>query len=280
MAQEQKMDWLGKIIDVTFGGIPGVVATVCPDHIRRQTLERLTDLNPFKTLSANHDLVRATRLAWIEATQAVLKEARQYCDHDAHSKERENLRNFSDFLEGILVQARDDALDRRKSPDFSSIDLHVDAVIHGVPELMSPGDHIGIGTEVTINFAKTLSDLTNWPEAEVPPIYQRIASAGLSRKIGEPPRTFGELVFAAFAELIKDPKKYPQAREAFYIAMDKLGRDIGLSTLNAIRGLQADIDAAISGTDALQVLRTGAFCLPLPRASKEPMSGLTTWLDG
>jgi len=36
------------------------------------------------------------------------------------------------------------------------------------------------------------------------------------------PRTFGDLVFvfAAFAELIKDPQKYPQAREAFHIAMD------------------------------------------------------------
>jgi hypothetical protein len=40
----------------------GAAAALCPEHIKKRWLERLGDHHPPKTISANQDLVRATRL--------------------------------------------------------------------------------------------------------------------------------------------------------------------------------------------------------------------------
>jgi len=71
------MEWLGKLIDMVMGGLPGAVTAAIPEHLKKQWLERAGDLNPFKSIGANHDLVRATRLAWIEAAQEILEAANQ-----------------------------------------------------------------------------------------------------------------------------------------------------------------------------------------------------------
>ena len=71
------MDWLGKLLDTVTGGLPSAAIALCPEHLKKRWLERLNDHNPFKVISANHDLVRATRLAWIEAAQEVLKEGKR-----------------------------------------------------------------------------------------------------------------------------------------------------------------------------------------------------------
>jgi tetratricopeptide (TPR) repeat protein len=253
------MDWLGKLLDTVLGGMPTAAVALCPDHLKKKWLERLADHNPFKTISANHDLVRATRLAWIEVAQEVLKEARACSTGDEWRGSAADISAFDASIDDILLDARDHALDRRRNPGFSPIDAHVQSVIAGVPELVSPGEHVGIGGRVTAAFTSTLGGLSGWDAGEVPAIYQQIADTGLPTHGGGPPRRFGELVFAAFAEIIKDPQKYPQAREAFHIAMDKLGRDIGQSTLDTVKGFDGKLDVLVEGLDALKVLRKGAI---------------------
>jgi tetratricopeptide (TPR) repeat protein len=253
------MDWLGKLLDTVTGGLPTAAAALCPDHVKKQWLERLNDHNPFKNISANHDLVRATRLAWIEAAQDILKEAKAGSTGTEWRGAAADITAFDSVITDILLDARDHALDRRSHPGSSPIDAHVQAVITGVPELVSPGDHAGIGAGVTAGFTATLAKLSGWQEPEIPAAYQQIAEQGLPTHGSGPPRSFGELVFAAFAEIIKDPQKYPQAREAFHMAMDKLGRDIGQATLDAVNGLDGRLDELIDGLDALKILRKGAI---------------------
>ncbi len=253
------MGWVGKLFDIGFGGLPKAAVALCPDHLKRQWRERLNDHNPFKTISANHDLVRATRLAWIEAAQEVLAKSRQTAAQIEWQSSAATIQTFDELIAKMLVVVRDHALDRRTAPGPSPIDAHMEDIIAGVPEFVSTGSQENSGRSVTGGFTETLAALSGWSILEVPPVFGQTARAGLAPRGGGTPRPFGELVFASFAELIKDPKKYPQAREAFYIAMDTLGRDIGTATLTAVQGLDAKLDDAIAGLDGLDVLRTGAL---------------------
>jgi hypothetical protein len=59
-------DWADRVRELVFGGLPGV-AKLVPEHMRRQALARLQDFNPMASIAAIDDLLRALRLAWIEA---------------------------------------------------------------------------------------------------------------------------------------------------------------------------------------------------------------------
>lgn len=251
------MDWLNKLLDSALGGLPSAAVSLIPVHLKKQALERLGDRDPFKTISANHDLVRATRLAWIEAAQEILKEARAISGRGEWRSGNEAIKAFEFVIKDILSDARDEALDRRKHPGSSPIDIHVQVIIQGVPELVSPGDHQGAGAPVTSNFSRVLAELSGWQLSEIPTIYVQLADNGLATYGGGPNRSFGELVFAAFAELIKNSTKYPEAQQAFHLAMKQLGHEIGKSTLAAVRGLDGKLDSVIAGLDAFQVLQDG-----------------------
>lgn len=253
------MAWLGTLLDTVVGGLPAAAVALCPEHLKRQWLERLADNNPFATISDNHDLVRATRLAWIEAAQDVLKAVRaRQSDPEWHAQNA-SVSAFDDTIRDILLDARDHALDRRKAPGRSPIDAHVEAVIAGVPEHVRPDEHTARGASVSADFTETLAALSGWTVREIPSIYRDIAERGLAPLGGGPARPFGELVFAAFAEIIKDPRKYPQAREAFHLAIGELGRDLGRKTLDTVRGLDDRLEALTTKLDGLEVLRAGAI---------------------
>ncbi|MGD9615348.1 MAG: tetratricopeptide repeat protein [Alphaproteobacteria bacterium] len=245
------MDFAGKIFDAALGGLPGVAMALLPDHLKRRAAARFDDLNPFNELSANHDLVRALRLAWVEAAGEVLDAA----EHEA-SRNSEVAR-FEAVARRGLIAVRDAAFDRGAHPGESAIDRHLPVVLQGVPEFVAAAPDSGPERSLTRSFTMTLAALTGWDAREVPAVFGQIAEAGLPVRGGGPPRAFGDLVFAAFAELVKDPNKYPQAREAFHIATDKLARDLAEATLTAVRGLDGRLDAAIAGLDALAVLRDG-----------------------
>jgi hypothetical protein len=97
------MDWSGKFIDMVTGGLPGAALGAIPDHIKKQWQERLGDHNPFRTISTNHDLVRATRLAWIEAAQDVLKAAAG----SGAPLERRQIEIFNTLVHDQLIAIRD-----------------------------------------------------------------------------------------------------------------------------------------------------------------------------
>jgi tetratricopeptide (TPR) repeat protein len=248
------MEWVGKLVETVFGALPSAAKALCPPHIKRQWAERLADNNPFKTISANQDLLRAVRLAWLEATQEVLEQAGRDAQTQDSRAESDAIDRCNALVRDKLLAVRDHALDRGQDAGASPIDGHVQAIIYGVPELVAPGLHGELGDAVTTDFAPVLAALVGWPETELPGIYGQIAAAGLPMKGSGQPRAFGELVFACFAEILKDPTKYPQAGKAFQIVMAQMGRDIGQKTLVAASGLDPKLDQALAGLDGLAVM--------------------------
>ncbi len=49
-----------------------MAGVLVPDHWKKRALGRVADRNPFRNISANHDLARAVRIAWVEAALEVL----------------------------------------------------------------------------------------------------------------------------------------------------------------------------------------------------------------
>ena len=248
---------MGGIIDMFLAGLPKATASLFPDDVKRKLKARLEDFNLYQSISANHDLVRATRLAFVEATQAVFDEVQKRIKYKSQ-KETKEIKKFDSVIRDKLFEIRKNAFERDRAVGTSPIDACVEAVINGVPELVSLGNANNIGKEVSAQFITILSELSGWSEQEIPEIYTRFAIYGLTIKGGGQARPFGELMFAAFAELIKNPNKYPEAKVAFDVAVDKLGRDIGEATLKAVKGLDAKFEKALANIDGLEVLQQGA----------------------
>lgn len=81
----------GRIFDAVLSAAPSFVASAIPEHVRKRALARWDDLSPFGAISANHDLIRAARLAWIEAAFAVLDAAEKAAQQPDHAGSRETL---------------------------------------------------------------------------------------------------------------------------------------------------------------------------------------------
>lgn len=244
-------DWFEKITELGLGGLSKAAATAIPEHVKKQVLARLGDANPFKQTSVNHDLVRATRLAWIAAALDVIAAAQ------VAAGAQDDVRRVAELAVTALRQARAVAFDRDKDPLLSPIDRHVEALMHGVPEFAAPQGSQAAAEAVTAEFEIVLAEIVSWPPAEMPAIFRQAAASGLSTKGGGPRRSFGELVFAEFAEILKDPQDYPQASAAFQIATNKLARDLAEQTFAAVEGLDSKLDQVLAGAGAFAVFRDG-----------------------
>ena len=252
------MDWNEKLLDLMVGAAVGAQGALGIEHWKKRALARLSDHNPFRSISANHDLTRAVRIAWVEAALEILGAAKAQSESREWARESTEIGDFESLARTELVAVRSAAFDRRTHPGKSPIDLAVKSVIDGVPEYIGQSADTGSEADVTGNFSATLAELTKWPKEEVPAIFAQIAAQGLAITGGGPARSFGELVFAAFAELIKNPDKYPEAREAFHIAMADMARRLSQSILAAVQGLDGKFDALTSGLDALAAIQKGA----------------------
>ena len=269
------MEWAGRLLDLGLGGLPAAVAALCPDPLKRQALARLADHDPFRIIAVNHDLVRATRLAWIEAARAILDAAEKAATIPDWRSEAAVVAEVVHLARTATGRLRDRALDSSRHPGETAIDNHVTAILRGVPEFVAPGGDSAAQDAVTAGFAAVLAELIGWPPAEMPSLFGQLAHQGLPVRGDGPRRAFGDLVFAAFAELIKNPRRYPEAQAAFAVAMDKMALDLGEATLAAVRGLDNRLDAALAGLDALDTLRNGATRhLGLLPAIAEDMSAL------
>ncbi len=264
------IDWMEKLVDLGFGGLPTAVAALCPSTLKAQWRDRIATHHPLRSISANHDLVRATRLAWTSAAHILLVDLRRELNTPDRRREAERFGPVDHAIGKALGAVRAEALDPDKVPASCPIDRHVQAIIFGVSEQIAPGAHGVLGTELTADVTVVLAELAGCSPAAIPHDLGHLAQAGLPVD-GGAPRPFGELVFAAFAELIKSPTAYPEAREAFHIAMDRLARDLAEATLNAVRGIDARLDAQIAALDALTVFRTGAerYLALLPRIAED-----------
>lgn len=236
-------DWGEKLVDLLSGIIPGA-AKVLPEHWRRQAEARLRDFNPFAQIAANEDLLRALRLAWIEAAHDVDAAVQGASSQAEWSDSQNEVSRFSQLLRQELRALRSRSFNRDVHPGTSAIDEHLLDILIGVPDYVRAAGGLRPGDTLTQSFVNKLAAVTAWPEIEVPRIYGQLGAKGLPIDGGTENRAFGELVLASFAETLKKPGRYPEASEAFRLALGGLARELANTTLARVEGIDLKVDEA------------------------------------
>ncbi|MDC8444940.1 MAG: hypothetical protein LV471_03320 [Nitrosomonas sp.] len=234
------MSWKQQLIEeVFFSGLRSVLAKALPDYWQRRASERFNDFNPFSVISGNHDLLRAARLAWVQAALEMLDVVRKTSQSGGQAFDDKNtVIRFGALARNAILKIRTDTLDRCTNPGNSPIDHHLQTIIEGTTEFIAPGKSKTQSQSLTLGFDQTLAAITGWPAHELPPMVKQIARDGLSMMNNGSNRSFGELVFAAFAEILKNPDQYPEAYPVFTIA-----------TLDATRKLSEEILVCTCGIE-------------------------------
>ena len=252
------MAFTEKLLDAVLGAVPATALALIPEHRKKQALERLQDLNPFAAIADNHDLVRVLRVAWIEAAEDVLDTGREAARSPEWTDvQRAGIDRYHGLAIGQLRAIRDATFDRRSAVGTSAIDGHLPLVMRGAAETVRFGtaDRDGDARAVTSGFASTLAALIDGGDVgEVPSIFVRIAVEGVAQPDGGAKRPFGDLVYASFAETLKDPKKYPQARTEFHMATQAAARALAEQTLEVLESVDSGLPAIFAGLDALSLL--------------------------
>ncbi|MCB1948876.1 hypothetical protein, partial [Nitrosomonas sp.] len=207
------MSWKQQLVEVVFFNSLGtVLAKALPQHWQRRVNERLSDFNPYSVIAGNYDLLRAARLAWIKAALEVLNTVKEcaQCSGREFGQKNEILR-LESVARQSLIKIRSDALDRRTHPGVTPIDTHLKTIIEGTSEFTAPDENPAPNQSPILDFDNTLAAITGWPVYEIPAMFKQIARDGLPTVDQGAKRPFGELVFAAFAEILKSPDQYPEA---------------------------------------------------------------------
>lgn len=236
-----------KLGDLVFGSIGGIWKLL-PEHFRKDAQARLQDHNPFAATSANEDLRRALRLAWIEVALKIDKAVVALPSTTEWRAELDSIQRFSGLVRTRLVAIRSQTFDRDTTLQSSPIDKHLHTVLTGVPKYVVNQDD-DRGDDIGRSFCETLAEVLEWPANEVPEQYRHVALSGLYSGQGEPPRAFGELVFATFAEFVKHPASHPEIAAAFQIAQVEIARSVAIQTLRIARGLNEKFDALLTRMD-------------------------------
>lgn len=237
------------------GELQKAASGAIPRHLKSEFAARIERANPFSTISGNHDLMRAVRIAWIRAAEVVLDAAAKASAHEEFADDRKLVAEFKRVADRRLGAVRQEAFNRGGKVGSSPIDAHAVVVLGGTPEFITPSARVGGEVPLTTSFVATLAALTEWTAKDIPPIFGRVAEEGVSDGTGERPRSFGELVFSDFAEILKSPTRYPEAGEAFHIHMAGAIHELGKRTLAELE----DIKAGLKGDGALAVFGAGAY---------------------
>jgi tetratricopeptide (TPR) repeat protein len=265
---------LGDLLtNVISGFLSNGAAQVVPDQWKRRAKSKLADWKFWEQIKGNHDLTRAFRLAWIVAAKEVLKEARRCEPQDR------DVRYFSEIAYKEFDAIRWQMDDRRAAISPSPMDRHLQEVLIGVAEYIDPAGVKSSPDTLNHNFVDVLSELTGLERDLVPNSILQIASAGVVTKNYPQPRPFNELVFAAVAEIFKDPKDNPQAREAFYIHQQHSVRLLCESALDQLKGLDAKIDLILSAADPLTVCHVGMEYLQLLPGMQLQLNSIEAKMD-
>jgi len=264
-------DWSGKLFDLVLHGLASAAGTMGVELEKKRLLARISDFNPYHFISTNHDLTRAVRLAWVEAALEILKSDEESVETWDRLDQRNEVLRFNELALKQLKAVRSHAFDKRLHPGDSPIDSAVRYVVEGAPEFNGFARDSSGEQQVTGHFVETLAALTGWPSHEVPPILGQIATQGLPTYGGGPRRSFGELVFAAFAELIKSPDKYPEAQAAFHIEMEAAAKKLSTAILASVHGIDKKLDDLIARIDPLVAIQSGAagYLKLLPKIAED-----------
>ncbi|WP_376960751.1 tetratricopeptide repeat protein [Azospirillum sp. A26] len=252
------MSFTEKLLDAILGTLPKAALALIPEHRKKWALERLQDFDPFAIIADNHDLIRVLRVAWIDAAEHVLDAGRKAARSPEWTDlQRADIDRFHGLAIAQLRAIRDATFDRRTAPGTTAIDRHLPLVVRGAAETVSLGmaDRYGEAGAVTAGFAATLAALVAGGDVgEVPPIVVRIAAEGVAQLGGCDRRSFGDLVFASFAETLKDPTKYPQATTGFHMATQGVAQELARKTLAALESVNSGLPAILAGLDTLNLL--------------------------
>ena len=250
------MSWKQSLVDLMLSS----GSVLLPEHWKRQTIARLQDFNPYRVIAANQDLLRAARLAWVKATLEVLDAAKESAQSGGRAFDQKNdILRFEAYARDKLHEIRSAALDRRTHPGVTPIDTHLKTIIEGTSEFITPNQ------SPTLDFDNTLAAITGRLANEIPAMFRQIARDGLPTVGQGAKRTFGELVFAAFAEILKSPDQYPEAgaalsiaQQKFIIDMQNAARKLSEEILTATQGIDEKVDQLILQTGALTIFQNGA----------------------
>ena len=257
--------WLLDLVAQGAGNAPAAAWKTIPSEYRQEAIARFNDRFNFRKISPNHDLIRAVRLSWIEAAFHILDAAAKLADTAEWSAQRRDILTVDKLARTKLRSIRFQAFKRDVLPDdLEIIDRHLTDVMDGVAEMIMPTGPGHVGQAATLSFSETLAALTHYG-TEVPEVYDQIAKIGLPLQNGTR-RSFGELMFAAFAELLKDPARYPQLRVAYQVAtnasqiallkeqtelirdfkssMEEMTKGLGIEAVNALRSSRQQIGSA------------------------------------
>jgi len=251
------LDFFGKLIDTGLGGVPGVAWKSTPARTKKRMRTWFDDRNPFNEISANHDLIRAVRVSWIEAALEILAAARRQAEVPEWAGDRKAIQTFEKLARTELINHRTATFDCRKDLRPSPIDGHIHAIMEGVPKYIASGDAAD-GADLTADFTDVLAAISGWPKEEVPGIFQQLADHGLPTHGTGHAREFAELVFAAFADLIKSPDKYPEARHGFNTAMAQSAKVLSETIFAAVTAVDEKLGEVLARLDALTVMQEGA----------------------
>jgi tetratricopeptide (TPR) repeat protein len=243
-------DWGAKLFDLVLAGLPGAWSLI-PERHRKQLRAKAADWNPFAGIADNEDLVRALRLAWIEAALEVNAAAEQQASHPEWQAASVELARFSDLVRKELCALRRAAFNRDEHPGETPIDEHLGVLLIEVPAYIRAAGGERPGDRLTREFVPTLAATVKWPAEEVPAVYDSLARGGLAYRNSQGARPFGELVFAAFAEIVKSPNDYPEASTAFKVALTDMAREVAIETLSLAKGLDEKFDTLVKQLDAV-----------------------------
>lgn len=215
-----------------FGLVKKVYDVLAPEHWNKIIKARANDLNPLAGgIAANEDLIRALRQAWISAAQQVFGAVAAQSGSPEWRAERAAIAHSTGVIDQRLKQIRDASFDRGKAPEPSPIDGFLDDVLNGVPEYVLARD-LALSERLTREFAATLQSVMGW-DTPVSELYGIAAGSG---------RRFGELVFAAFAEIVKHPAQHQESAAAFQVAQESMTRGVVRETLSTAQAIEQKID--------------------------------------
>lgn len=235
------VNWGDKVGDMVFAAMPAALWQVVPKHLRQDALARLGDLNPFASIAANEDLLRALRLAWIQAALTVDQRVAQAMP-EWDRRTRPEVDRCSELVKQVLRKLRGETFNRDQPPRPSPVDDALPLVLEGVGGYVRAREPVA-AISLTAAFGATLAQLIHWPELELPTVYQQVATQGIGHGSGAARRDFGEMVFAAFAEIIKHPDKHPEASTAFQMAQQDMARQLTLQVLQQVKGMNERLSA-------------------------------------
>ncbi|UUO04686.1 hypothetical protein M4951_14950 [Blastopirellula sp. J2-11] len=191
----------------------GVVGSMAPQLLQtefwRKNRASIFNHSILRNISHNHHLSRGVVWAWCVATQEVLDQAK------SNAKEGEPNPYFDAFA-SLLSKQLDGLLRNAHSYQENVIDSAViqraKLVIDGVGVYSAPNkpdaeiNHQTVITAINEQFPVVISELTGWEQSKIPQAF--FDAARLNSPISDQNRSFGELVLAAYADILKNASNF------------------------------------------------------------------------